>query len=270
MTEEAQAADRIGEVTRLGVDPACPNCAARADGPFCSQCGTQLATSPPGQETTEVSQYSSDGRCTDCDKVVESGARALHPRYCLARPGAALPQNHLARTAVVDPPPTQDQAVLASGASVVDGSPAEAARDSTALAPPTPGVAALASPGWYADPEAPGQRWWDGQHWGARAPGAPAPVGQTRVLPPSEKSSGVAILLTFLWPGAGHIYLGLNNKGMPYVIANAVGLVCGLTGILIFVTAIIWLVTFLMLVGAVTKDTELVNNALRQGIRVAG
>jgi len=57
---------------------------------------------------------------------------------------------------------------------------------------------------------------------------------------------------------------------MPYVIANAVGLVCGLTGILIFVTAIIWLVTFLMLVGAVTKDTELVNNALRQGIRVAG
>ncbi|MET0127144.1 MAG: hypothetical protein ABW249_01035, partial [Solirubrobacterales bacterium] len=30
-------------------------------------------------------------------------------------------------------------------------------------------------------------------------------------LPPQEKSSGIAVLLTVLWPGAGHLYLGLTH-----------------------------------------------------------
>ena len=46
-------------------------------------------------------------------------------------------------------------------------------------------------------------------------------------ISPQEKSSGIALLLTVLWPGAGHLYLGLTQKAMPYFVANAIGVVFG-------------------------------------------
>jgi hypothetical protein len=126
-------------------------------------------------------------------------------------------------------------------------------------------------PGWCPDPEGQGQRWWDGQAWGPRAPqpsvSAPSfPPAAT--LPPQEKSSGVAVLLTVLWPGAGNLYLGLTQKAIPYFVANAIGLVFALSVYLFPIGFLIWLVTLCMTVGNVTQDTNLVNDALRRGYRI--
>jgi hypothetical protein len=94
-------------------------------------------------------------------------------------------------------------------------------------------------------------------------------------LPPQEKSSGIALLLAILWPGSGHLYLGLTKKAIPYVVANAVGLVLGLMSVVFFfifvpITFLIWLVTLCMTVGSVNEDTNLVNDALRRGQRING
>ena len=139
-----------------------------------------------------------------------------------------------------------------------------------AAAPPP-----LAAPGWYPDPSGVGQRWWDGQAWGPPSP-PPLPVVQAQpitqtpvVVPVGEKSSGLALLLTILWPGAGSLYLGLTKKGTPYVVANAIGLALGvLTLIFLPVSFIIWLVTLFMTVGSVSSDTETVNRAIREGRRI--
>lgn len=79
------------------------------------------------------------------------------------------------------------------------------------------------------------------------------------------------MLLTILWPGGGHLYLGLTKKAIPYVVANAIGLVLGLL-LFIFIpaTILVWLVTLCMTVGSVTDDTNLVNDALRRGQRIVG
>ena len=83
-------------------------------------------------------------------------------------------------------------------------------------------------PGWYPDPEVPGQRWWDGQAWGPRAPQPSASVPPFATFPPQEKSSGIAVLLTDLWPGAGRLYLGLTQKALPNFVANAIAVAIGL------------------------------------------
>jgi hypothetical protein len=90
-------------------------------------------------------------------------------------------------------------------------------------------------------------------------------------LGPQEKSSGIAVLLTVLWPGAGHLYLGLSKKAIPYVVANAIGLGLGvMLFILLPISFVIWLVTLVMTVGSVTDDTNLVNDAIRRGQRIQG
>jgi Short C-terminal domain len=102
VSDEVQVTDGLGEDLTRGTPPAvCPNCDARADGPFCSQCGTQVAAPPVRRDTSEGDQYSSDGRCTDCHKTVQPGARALHPRYCVARTKAVMPQDRGVVDAVV-------------------------------------------------------------------------------------------------------------------------------------------------------------------------
>ncbi|HQE15666.1 MAG TPA: hypothetical protein PLD01_11430 [Mycobacterium sp.] len=88
---------------------------------------------------------------------------------------------------------------------------------------------------------------------------------------PQEKSSAVAVVLTILWPGAGHLYLGLTQKGMPYVVANAIGLAFGLfLFIFLPVTFLIWLITLVMTVGDITQETNVVNEAIRRGQRIQG
>lgn len=124
--------------------------------------------------------------------------------------------------------------------------------------------------GWYRDPEGLGQRWWDGAAWGPRAPqpNAAAAVPPIMQFPVQEKSGGIAVLLTVLWPGVGHLYLGLTQKAIPYVVANAIGLVLGL--IFFPICVVIWLVTLCMTIAGITQDTNLVNDALRRGQRIWG
>jgi hypothetical protein len=137
----------------------------------------------------------------------------------------------------------------------------------------------LPAPGWYPDPSGVGQRWWDGQAWGPSSPpplpAAAVPVVQSQVgqavvvYPRAEKSSGLALLFTILWPGAGSLYLGLTRKGTPFVVANAIGFVLGvLTLLFLPVTLIIWVVTLAMTVGSINQDTETVNRAIREGRRI--
>jgi hypothetical protein len=80
----------------------------------------------------------------------------------------------------------------------------------------------------------------------------------------------VAVILTIIWPGAGHLYLGLTRKGTPYVVANAIGFVCGLTVFLFFVCVLIWLITLCMTVGSISRETDVVNQAIREGRRIEG
>ncbi len=112
-------------------------------------------------------------------------------------------------------------------------------------------------------------RYWDGLGWTEHT--APLPstnYATARTYATSEKSSGLAVLFTVLWPGAGHLYLGLTSKGTPHVVANAIGLVLALA--LLPITFLIWLVTLLMLIGSVNSDTERVNEGIRRGERIQG
>ena len=127
------------------------------------------------------------------------------------------------------------------------------------------------TPGWYPDPVNGGQRWWDGTTWATQAPPPPPPVYQPGVsIGPQEKSSGIAVLLTVLWPGAGHLYLGLTKKAVPFVVANAIGFVLAWTIFLLPVAVVIWIVTLVMTVGKITDETNMVNDAIRRGIRIDG
>ena len=74
------------------------------------------------------------------------------------------------------------------------------------------------------------------------------------------------MLLTVLWPGAGHLYLGLTQKAMPYFVANALGVVFVLSIYLSPIGILIWLVTLCMTIGSVTRETNQVNDALRRGL----
>lgn len=74
------------------------------------------------------------------------------------------------------------------------------------------------------------------------------------------KSSGLAVLFTILWPGAGHLYIGRTQKGTPYVIANAIAAFLSLTVVLLPVGFIIWLVTLLMTAPNIANETEEVNS----------
>lgn len=95
-----------------------------------------------------------------------------------------------------------------------------------------------------------------------------APKQITYVVGAQQKSAGVAILLTILWPGMGHIYLGLNKRGLPFVIVNAIGLLFALTIVFAFLSFLGWLITLLMLVFKVSEETDMVNAAIAQGTTV--
>ena len=152
---------------------------------------------------------------------------------------------------------------------------------------PAPSGAPTVPSGWYDDPHGqPLHRYWDGHSWTEHtapkvAPGrfcsscgkpiqpnavvcldcgaAASAVVPTWVAPrsPEKKSYGMALFLTILWPGAGHLYLGNNDKAMPYVIANAVGLVSYLFCFVIGIA--IWLVTLLMLAPGLSAEVREVN-----------
>ena len=108
--------------------------------------------------------------------------------------------------------------------------------------------------GWYQDPDLIGMpnhlRYWDGGQWTDHR--------RARTL----KSAGVAMALTIFWPGAGHLYLGLQQKGMPFFLWNMAWFVLAVftCGFAIPIGVVIWLVTLCMTVGTIAAETEAVNN----------
>ena len=58
---------------------------------------------------------------------------------------------------------------------------------------------------------------------------------------PSDKSTGIAVILSILLPGMGQIYLGLDNKGAVFLIAYVVSAILMLLFIGIFLCALIWI-----------------------------
>jgi hypothetical protein len=132
-------------------------------------------------------------------------------------------------------------------------------------------------PGWYPDPDGgPKQRWWDGRAWTSheqtvspqaaycRACGSQldpravicprcgvAAAGQMTSSDPTAapsspqpKSSAVAILLSFLFPGAGHLYIGgSNDKAIAFMVVSGVNVVLSLTLFWLVIGLPLWLGT---------------------------
>lgn len=91
-----------------------------------------------------------------------------------------------------------------------------------------------------------------------------------QIAVPAEKSSGLAVLFTVLWPGAGHLYLGFTQKAIPYVVANVIAFLLAFTVVLLPITLVIYVVTLCLAIKTVSEDTEAVNCALREGRRLMG
>jgi DNA-directed RNA polymerase subunit RPC12/RpoP len=80
-----------------------------------------------------------------------------------------------------------------------------------------------------------------------------------RVVKSQIKSNGVALVLSILIPGAGHLYLGLTEEGTPYLIASAISLFFAFTLIGLPISFLIWLVTMIMTAPKMSALTEEVN-----------
>ncbi|MCW3101320.1 MAG: hypothetical protein JWL77_6938 [Chthonomonadaceae bacterium] len=65
--------------------------------------------------------------------------------------------------------------------------------------------------------------------------------GGGMVLPAQPKSSGVAIILSFLWPGAGHLYAADNDKAIAFLVISAICFLISLTIIGLVITIPVWL-----------------------------
>jgi len=137
--------------------------------------------------------------------------------------------------------------------------------------------------GWYPDTQNPGwRRYWDGTAWTDRrepATAAPGPaavqntgptfcracgkeidnravicphcgVAQSQAgtsayvpRPAGARTGGIAILLSILWPGAGHLYADDNNNGIVFTVISAVNFLLSLTIIWLLLGIPIWLGT---------------------------
>ena len=137
--------------------------------------------------------------------------------------------------------------------------------------------------GWYPDTQNAGwRRYWDGTAWTDRrepATAAPGPaavqntgptfcracgkeidgravicpncgVAQSQAAastyvarPAGARTGGIAILLSILWPGAGHLYADDNTNGIIFTIISAVNFLLSLTLIWLILGIPIWLGT---------------------------
>lgn len=67
------------------------------------------------------------------------------------------------------------------------------------------------------------------------------PIG---VVP--AKSAGVAVLLSLLWLGAGHLYAGRIGTGIALIVFDLLLAVLALTGIGLVIAFPVWLMAFLV------------------------
>jgi TM2 domain-containing membrane protein YozV len=146
-------------------------------------------------------------------------------------------------------------------------------------APGVPPQPSSPPPGWYPGPDgAPKQRWWDGHAWADNGQETLTAVSSTLVtycracgksLDPravicprcgvgtggmtpynpstalsgqQPKSSAVAILLSFIFPGAGHLYMG-DDKAIAFMVVSGVNLLLAFTVIWLVIGFPLWIGT---------------------------
>ena len=70
-----------------------------------------------------------------------------------------------------------------------------------------------------------------------------------------EKNVLIAAILSFLFPGLGHLYLGLNTKGISFIIAYIVSAVLAL----LLIGAVLMIIVWLWALVDSIKSTEAIN-----------
>src|SRR5690348_9220450 len=99
----------------------------------------------------------------------------------------------------------------------------------------------------------------------ANRPAVPAPLhpsGPIAVV--SAKSPGIAVLLSFLWLGAGHLYVGVIGLGIGLMVFDFLLFLLSLTGVGLFISIPVWLISFVIIAIRVSKAANDFNQ--RNGI----
>ncbi len=81
------------------------------------------------------------------------------------------------------------------------------------------------------------------------------------------KSKGIAVLLTFLWLGAGHLYAGRIATGIPLLVIDAFLVLIALTGIGFIIAFPVWLMLFLVVAPLSAAAVDRANRAAHAPLR---
>jgi hypothetical protein len=81
----------------------------------------------------------------------------------------------------------------------------------------------------------------------------------------NAKTAGIAVLLTFLWLGAGHLYAGRTSTGVPLIILDLCLVVLAMIPLLGWILApMIWFPCFI--VAAISASAAVKTHNARWGI----
>ena len=98
---------------------------------------------------------------------------------------------------------------------------------------------------------------------------AQQPIARTfapAVLPPEAKSAGVAMFLSFLWPGAGHLYLeDTGAKAIVFTVVSALCFLLSLTIIGLVISLPVWLGCAIYTMIDASSATARFNARMRAG-----
>ena len=93
-----------------------------------------------------------------------------------------------------------------------------------------------------------------------------APAYAPVVLPPQAKSAGVAMFLSFLWPGAGHLYLeDTGAKAIVFTVVSALCFLLSLTIIGLVISLPVWLGCAIYTMIDTSSATARFNARMRAG-----
>jgi TM2 domain-containing membrane protein YozV len=82
----------------------------------------------------------------------------------------------------------------------------------------------------------------------------------------SAKSPGVAVLLSFIWLGAGHLYVGKIGLGIGLMVLDFFLVMLSLIPFTWIITVPVWLITFVFVAIHVSNESKAFN--ARNGIIV--
>lgn len=101
---------------------------------------------------------------------------------------------------------------------------------------------------------------------GVGQPAVPAPHPQTALHVVPAKSSGVGVLLSFLWLGDGHLYVGNIGLGVGLIVFDFFLVLFSLIPFVWILTFPVWLIAFIFVAINVSNEANAFNR--RNGIVV--